>query len=191
MGTHTVIPYLGQHHNTVLPQRMASSSWLLPHVCAPPPPVHAEAPRPTRAEATDIANLVLDGADGILLASETFRGLYPVLTVKTVSDICRQAETVFDSSAFYRASMEHLGCHTLTPNMSKREALASSAVRAAEKSLAKLMIVFTVTGLTAQLLAKYKPLQPILAVVCPTPATATYSGMRLSKSQVGLQSGPI
>ena len=68
-----------------------------------------------------MANLVLDGADGILLASETFRGKYPVLCIKTVSDICRQAEEVFDASAFYRASMEHHGCYSLTPNMSKRE----------------------------------------------------------------------
>ena len=66
------------------------------------------------------------------------------------------------------------------------QALASSAVRAAEKSAAKLLVVFTVTGLTARLLAKYKPLQPILAVVCPTPLTATYSGMRLSSSQATL-----
>ena len=46
--------------------------------------------RPTRAEATDVANAVLDGVDGILLGAETLRGKYPVETIKTVSSICRQ-----------------------------------------------------------------------------------------------------
>ncbi|GAX81369.1 hypothetical protein CEUSTIGMA_g8800.t1 [Chlamydomonas eustigma] len=146
----------------------------------------AEAPRPTRAEATDVANLVIDGADGIVLAAETFRGKYPVLTASTVCDICRQAEEAFDATGFYQSSMEALGLYKLAPVIQKAEALASSAVRLAEKSGATLMIVFTVTGRTARLLAKYKPRQPILAVVCPTPITATFSGMRLSKSQATL-----
>ena len=50
-----------------------------------------EAPRPTRAEATDVANLVLDGCDGILLGAETWVGRDPPATAKTVLDIARQA----------------------------------------------------------------------------------------------------
>ena len=53
-------------------------------------------PRPTRAEATDIANAVLDGVDGILLGAETYRGKYGLATVRTVGAICREAEDVFD-----------------------------------------------------------------------------------------------
>lgn len=50
-----------------------------------------EAPRPTRAEATDVANLVLDGADGIILGSETFRGKFPVSPTRpSVVAACRQ-----------------------------------------------------------------------------------------------------
>lgn len=59
-----------------------------------------------RAEATDVANAVLDGADGVLLGAETLRGKYPTITVKTVLAICRQAEEVFDYSG-------HFECLTL------------------------------------------------------------------------------
>ena len=63
-------------------------------------------PRPTRAEATDVANAVLDGVDGILLGAETLRGKYPVDTVKTVTSIARAAEDVFDHNSHYEYLME-------------------------------------------------------------------------------------
>ncbi|GAB4816028.1 hypothetical protein N2152v2_003074 [Parachlorella kessleri] len=69
----------------------------------------AVSPRPTRAEATDVANAVLDGADGIVLGAETFRGQYPLETVRTVAAICREAERVFDHNNHY----EHLVTETL------------------------------------------------------------------------------
>eukprot|EP00775_Hariotina_reticulata_P009310 gene9310-9475_t len=58
-------------------------------------------PRPTRAEATDIANAVLDGVDGILLGAETLRGIFPVEVVSTIAQICRVAEGVFDYTTHY------------------------------------------------------------------------------------------
>lgn len=69
--------------------------------------VHA--PRPTRAEATDVANLVLDGTDGILLGDETSKGSNPRGAVATVAAICRQAEVCYDSQAFYARLMDEHG----------------------------------------------------------------------------------
>eukprot|EP00798_Chlamydomonas_sp_ICE-L_P008473 gene8473-4834_t len=63
-------------------------------------------PRPTRAEATDVANAVLDGCDGIMLGAETLRGKYPVETVQTVASICRAAEAVFGHSSHYEYLVE-------------------------------------------------------------------------------------
>lgn len=65
-----------------------------------------EAPRPTRAEATDCANIVLDGADGFVLGAETLRGKHPVETVSTVLHIGRVAEGQFDSAGHYDYLME-------------------------------------------------------------------------------------
>eukprot|EP01024_Parvocaulis_polyphysoides_P059100 TRINITY_DN637_c0_g2_i1.p1 TRINITY_DN637_c0_g2~~TRINITY_DN637_c0_g2_i1.p1 ORF type:complete len:727 (+),score=108.62 TRINITY_DN637_c0_g2_i1:227-2182(+) len=244
-------------------------------------------PRPTRAEATDIANAVLDGVDGMVLGSETLRGTFPVQTVHTVRRICGQAEEVFDYKAhfeslmeqqrveaenldeetivdshshdglsfdwFYktgmspvaslvsmgegpqdykkvpletiysdqidvrltprqRTSLDSVGGSSMgggrdsyseltnrgmkkkaswgsqtrfhrvqsknstatlseftpgTPFFDHPEALASSAVRAADKIDAKLLIVITDTGRTASLVSKYRPPVPILTVVAP------------------------
>jgi pyruvate kinase len=125
----------------------------------------------------DVANLCLDGADGILFGGETFRGVGPVITLQTVGSICAEAEKCFDSAAFYRSYMDqvHDGGYSDNTNFDKAEALASASVRAAEKAGAKLIIVFTVTGRTAALMAKFKPKAPILAVICPVPSTAEFS----------------
>lgn len=124
-----------------------------------------EAPRPTRAEATDVANAVLDGCDGIVLGSETFRGKFPVQAVETVGAICRQAERCFNATAYYNHVMETVGAHTLHPTVfNKTEALATAAVRASTKVDASLIVAFTVTGRTAALIAKYRPATPVLTV---------------------------
>lgn len=67
----------------------------------------------------DVANLVLDGADGIVLGSETFRGKFPVQSVETVLAIARQAEKCFDSFAYYNSVMDYAGYHSLNPDISK------------------------------------------------------------------------
>ncbi|XP_072981544.1 pyruvate kinase 1, cytosolic-like isoform X1 [Typha angustifolia] len=122
--------------------------------------------RPTRAEATDVANAVLDGTDGILLGAETLRGLYPVETIKTVGRICAEAEIVYNQSQQFKKIVRHVG-----EPMSHEESVASSAVRSAMKVNAAAIIVFTLSGRASRLIAKYRPPMPVLAVVFPRPDT--------------------
>eukprot|EP00210_Caulerpa_lentillifera_P008549 g8154.t2 len=125
-----------------------------------------ENPRPTRAEATDIANLVLDGVDCLLLGAETFRGKNPVTTVQVINAICKQAEESFDSDAFFNRRADEIDKKKIVGH-GNLESLGSSAVRAAANLQADLIIVLTVSGRAARILSKYRPPVPILAVVFP------------------------
>ncbi|OAY79876.1 Pyruvate kinase 1, cytosolic [Ananas comosus] len=118
--------------------------------------------RPTRAEATDVANAVLDGTDAILLGAETLRGLYPVETISTVGKICAEAEKVFNQDLYFKKTVKYVG-----EPMSHLESIASSAVRAAIKVKASVIICFTSSGRAARLIAKYRPTMPVLSVVIP------------------------
>ncbi|WOL14254.1 pyruvate kinase 1, cytosolic [Canna indica] len=116
--------------------------------------------RPTRAEATDVANAVLDGTDGILLGAETHRGLYPVETIRTVGQICAEAESVYNHYHQFKEIVQYVG-----EPMSYEESVASSAVRSAIKVKAAVIVVFTTTGSAPRLVAKYRPPMPVLALV--------------------------
>lgn len=123
-------------------------------------------PRPTRAEATDVANAVLDGTDCVMLSGETAAGSYPIQAVQVMTKICREAEASIDYHALFKAIMKR----TPLP-MSPLESLASSAVRTAHKVQASLIVVLTRGGATARLVAKYRPTMPILTVVVPVLTT--------------------
>ncbi|KAB2627063.1 pyruvate kinase [Pyrus ussuriensis x Pyrus communis] len=118
--------------------------------------------RPTRAEATDVANAVLDGTDAIVLGAETLRGLYPVETISIVGKICSEAEKVFNQDLYFKRTVKYVG-----EPMTHLESIASSAVRAAIKVKASLIICFTSSGRAARLIAKYRPTMPVLSVVIP------------------------
>ncbi|KAK6233871.1 hypothetical protein QUC31_006277 [Theobroma cacao] len=118
--------------------------------------------RPTRAEATDVANAVLDGSDAIILGAETLRGLYPVETVSTVGKICAEAEKVFNQDLYFKKTVKYVG-----EPMTHLESIASSAVRAAIKVKASAIICFTSSGRAARLIAKYRPTMPVISVVIP------------------------
>ncbi|KAL3520817.1 hypothetical protein ACH5RR_018966 [Cinchona calisaya] len=118
--------------------------------------------RPTRAEATDVANAVLDGSDAILLGAETLRGLYPVETISIVGKICAEAEKVYNQDLYFKRTVKYVG-----EPMTHLESIASSAVRAAIKVKASVIICFTSSGRAARLIAKYRPTMPVLSVVIP------------------------
>ncbi|XP_044416694.1 pyruvate kinase 1, cytosolic isoform X1 [Triticum aestivum] len=81
------------------------------------------------ANATDVANAVLDGNDAILLCAETLCGLYPVETISTIGRICDEAEKVFNQDLYFKRTMKYVG-----EPMIHLESIASSAVRAAIKA---------------------------------------------------------
>ncbi|XP_010516170.1 PREDICTED: pyruvate kinase, cytosolic isozyme-like isoform X2 [Camelina sativa] len=119
-------------------------------------------PRPTRAEATDVANAVIDGTDCVMLSGETAAGAHPKAAVLTMSRICKEAEEFIDYDALYKKT---LGIVSLP--LSPIESLAASAVSTAQGVFASAIIVLTKGGYTAELVAKYRPSVPILSVVVP------------------------
>ncbi|KAJ0094650.1 hypothetical protein Patl1_14943 [Pistacia atlantica] len=128
-----------------------------------------KSPRPTRAEATDVANAVLDGTDCVMLSGESAAGAYPEIAVKIMRRICIEAESSLDYAAIFKEMIRS----TPLP-MSPLESLASSAVRTANKARAKLIVVLTRGGTTAKLVAKYRPAVPILSVVVPVLTTDSF-----------------
>ncbi|KAK9835247.1 hypothetical protein WJX81_008602 [Elliptochloris bilobata] len=125
-----------------------------------------KSPRPTRAEATDVANAVLDGTDCVMLSGETAAGSFPVQAVQVMNKICRESEASLDYYSLFKAIMKR----AVVP-MSPLESLASSAVRTAHKVHASLIIVLTRGGSTARLVAKYRPAIPVLTVAVPVLTT--------------------
>lgn len=116
-------------------------------------------PRPTRAEISDVANAVLDGADCVMLSGETAKGDYPVGAVKMMHSVALEAEAV----PFTMSISNELSLRTPSPT-NPSTATAIAAVSAATKLPAQAIIALTTTGRTARELAKYKPMCPIIAV---------------------------
>jgi len=118
-----------------------------------------KAPRPTRAEASDVANAVLDGTDCVMLSGETAAGDFPENAVTIMRRVCEQAEEFIDYESLYLSA-----CVGEDETVEAAEALCASAVKAAMDSKAALIVALTETGSTARMLAKYRPEAQILAI---------------------------
>jgi len=116
-------------------------------------------PRPTRAEVSDVANAVLDGADCVMLSGETAKGAYPVQSVLMMADTCLLAE----SAICYPPLYEEIRVLQPRPTATA-ETVAIAGVAAASEQNASAILVLSTSGNTARLLAKYRPSMPILTV---------------------------
>lgn len=114
-------------------------------------------PRPTRAEASDVANAIFDGTDAIMLSGETAAGKYPVESVLTMSRIAEKAESALDHREIF--SKQQTAQETTVT-----EAISQSVAISALDLNAKAILSSTVTGHTARVVSKYRPKAPIIAV---------------------------
>jgi pyruvate kinase len=121
--------------------------------------------RPTRAEASDVANAILDGTDAVMLSGETAIGAYPVEVVRVMSRIAETAETAYDPGP---VDAVHYRSHA--------HAVASAAHILAQTARASMIVVLTRSGLSARLISKERPSTPILAF---TPAEEVYRRLTL------------
>ena len=128
------------------------------------------APRPTRAEVTDVANAIFDGADALMLSEETAVGSYPVEAVSMMSQIALEAETALP----YEEILTNKG-KDLQPQTD--DAISYAACHIAHQLGAATIIAFTSSGSTARRVAKYRPKVPILAI---TPSQVTQRQLSLS-----------
>lgn len=116
-------------------------------------------PRPTRAEASDVANAILDGTDAVMLSGETAIGAYPVESVRTMMDIIREVEVE-------RTAIEVPAFSTSEENMNRfiADAVGRAAQQAARDLQAAAVVTPTASGYTARVMSHYRPRSPIVAV---------------------------
>ena len=114
-------------------------------------------PRPTRAEASDVANAILDGSDAMMLSGETAAGLYPVESVQTMDRIANTTEAAID----YRAVVS---TRRREKHGNMTESIGQAAAYTAINLKVKAVLAPTESGNTARMIAKYRPGCPIIAV---------------------------
>jgi pyruvate kinase len=114
-------------------------------------------PRPTRAEASDVANAIFDGTDAIMLSGETAAGKYPVESVLTMSRIAERAESALEYREIF-TKQANAQQSTVT------EAISQAVANSALDLEAKAIITSTESGFTARMVSKYRPKAPIIAV---------------------------
>ncbi|HEY5610821.1 MAG TPA: pyruvate kinase [Thermoanaerobaculia bacterium] len=116
--------------------------------------------RPTRAEASDVANAIFDGSDAVMLSAETASGAYPIQAVDMMARIVLSAESNPQLHVHRGRSPEHHSYET----DEFTDAIAGACKYAAEEIDAKYVVVFTQTGFAARLMSKFRPDSPIIAL---------------------------
>ncbi|MBM7096464.1 pyruvate kinase [Bacillus sp. H-16] len=114
-------------------------------------------PRPTRAEASDVANAIFDGTDAIMLSGETAAGTYPVESVQTMNNIAKKAETALKYEDILRRRSKESE-HTITDSIS--QSVAHTALNLNSSAI----LTATESGHTARMISKYRPESPIVAI---------------------------
>ena len=128
------------------------------------------APDPTRAEATDVANSIIDGTDAVMLSGETAVGEYPIAAVQMMHNIAVRTEKSLEEGS--NRSWNHEA-----GSLSVTESVAQAVCRIAYETGAKAILCNTSSGSTAKLVSKYRPTTPIIAL---TPESITYRQLALS-----------
>jgi len=128
-------------------------------------------PRPTRAEASDVANAILDGTDAVMLSAETAMGAYPVLAVQAMTRIITEIERHPRSLRRVRTDV-----HASDGRVPTEDAIAAATVAAVRSIGAPVVVVFTKSGFTARIVAAHRPDVPILAL---TDVERTYRQLAL------------
>jgi pyruvate kinase len=125
-------------------------------------------PRPTRAEASDVANAIFDGTSAVMLSGETAVGAHPVEAVRTMSRLALQAEASLETYG-------HLQQVHPDPGNKVSEAVSQAAITMARHLHAAAIVTLTESGFTSRMISKYRPPCPILAVTA-----SPYVARRLS-----------
>jgi pyruvate kinase len=113
-----------------------------------------ESPRPTRAEATDVANAVLDGTDAVMLSEETATGKYPVRSVQLMSSILNEAEKIYPHDRYLK----------MIPRKNIPESVSHASCVLAEQLDAAAIVTPTQSGQTAKEVSRFRPGRPIIAL---------------------------
>ncbi|MBB6635923.1 pyruvate kinase [Cohnella thailandensis] len=114
-------------------------------------------PRPTRAEASDVANAIFDGTDAIMLSGETAAGKYPSESVQTMAAIAVRAESALNYREIFQKQ-------ALAQQTSVTEAISQAVASSSLELDAKAIVTSTESGYTARMVSKYRPKSPIIAV---------------------------
>jgi len=127
-------------------------------------------PRPTRAEASDVANAILDGTDAIMLSGETASGQFPLEAVRMMDRIARAVESSVQPSQVLRQKLQ------LARQQDTAHAICAAASTLVEDLEVQALVAFTFSGKTARLMAQHRPKVPILAF---TPNEEIYQRLSL------------